>query len=81
MREYFVNREGKKELRVYREGTKHTVDFGRTAKEMADLLNENIKDKSLKDWILPDFSTTTKTDITVGAIMMMATLKNYFKYR
>ncbi|KAF8539758.1 hypothetical protein BDD12DRAFT_923551 [Trichophaea hybrida] len=80
MREYFVDHKGKKKLTVHRFGNKHTVNFASVAKEFSDLLDGGIKDKSLKDWVLPNFSTTTKTDITVGAIMMMATLKNYFKY-
>ena len=78
MREYFVAHEGKKTLTV---GLQHPADFGRMAKEMTELLEANINDKSLKDWILPSFSTTTTTDTIVGAILMMATLKNYFDYR
>ena len=51
------------------------------AKKMTEQLEANIKDKSLKDWILPSFSTTTITDTIVGAVLMMATLKKYFDYR
>ncbi|KAF5310061.1 hypothetical protein D9619_010584 [Psilocybe cf. subviscida] len=40
-----------------------------------------ILDKGLKDWILPDFTTTTKHDSVISAVMMMSTLKAYFTYR
>jgi hypothetical protein len=81
MRSYFVAHEGKKELTVTMVGTRHSVDFGSFAQQMARLLDENIKDKSLKDWILPAFSTTEVTDTTVAAILMMCSLKNYFSYK
>ncbi|TFK58704.1 hypothetical protein BDN72DRAFT_781737, partial [Pluteus cervinus] len=41
----------------------------------------NLVDKSLKDWILPSFTTTTTCDTTCASIMMMATLKTFFHYR
>ena len=40
----------------------------------------NIKDASLREWILPQFSTTTKVDQAVASIMMMATLQKFFSY-
>ena len=36
-----------------------------------------VVDKSLVEWILPNFSTTSHTDTIVSAVMMMATLKKY----
>lgn len=81
MREYFVAHKGKQTLTVKAVGSRYTVDFGGMAKEMTEQLEANIKDKSLKDWILPSFSTTTTTDTIVGAVLMMATLKKYFDYR
>jgi len=37
-------------------------------------------DPSLRDWVLPSFSTTTLNDTTACAVTMMATLKAYFNY-
>jgi Domain of unknown function (DUF4419) len=34
-------------------------------------------DKELKDWILPNFTTTRHNDIVVSSVLMMATLKAY----
>jgi Domain of unknown function (DUF4419) len=45
------------------------------ARQMTKLIDENIVDPTLRDWILPDFSTTTVTDSTVSAIIMMGTTK------
>jgi len=35
-----------------------------------------IVDPSLKDWILPDFSTTTANDTVVCAVMLMSTMQS-----
>lgn len=42
---------------------------------MTNLIEENIVDPSLREWIIPNFSNTTMTDTTVASIVMMATLK------
>ncbi|KAH9130734.1 hypothetical protein LEN26_008235, partial [Aphanomyces euteiches] len=34
----------------------------------------------MREWILPSFSTTTDHDRIVGSVVMMATMKKYFKY-
>ncbi|KAJ6526097.1 hypothetical protein B0H19DRAFT_1339031 [Mycena capillaripes] len=47
---------------------------------MADLVHKNVIDPSLREWILPKFSTTTTNDTTIGAMLMMATMKKYFDY-
>ena len=38
-----------------------------------------VVDKELRNWILPDFSTTTENDTIVSAVMMMSTLKAYVR--
>ncbi|CAM6084376.1 unnamed protein product [Calypogeia fissa] len=47
---------------------------------MGHLIQENVKDPELRDWIMPRFSTTTDNDRIVSSVMMMATLKAYFSY-
>jgi hypothetical protein len=46
----------------------------------AKLIEKNVLDPALREWVLPNFSTTTVNDTTVSAILMMATLKQYFPY-
>ena len=47
---------------------------------MSKLIAGSIKDPSLRSWILPCFTTTTKLDQAVASILMMATLQKYFNY-
>ncbi|KAJ7058763.1 hypothetical protein C8F01DRAFT_281687 [Mycena amicta] len=77
LRASFVAHEGKQALAVY---TTSFHDFGLLSRDMADLIHKNVADPTLRDWALPDFTTTTVTDKTVGAIVLMATLKSYFEY-
>jgi len=79
LRSHFVSHEGQKELVISVDGgNRYTVDFGSMSRQMGDLIQENIVDDGLREWIIPDFSTTTVTDTTVASMIMMATLKvNY----
>lgn len=47
---------------------------------MADLVDKNVSDPTLRAWALPAFTTTTANDTTVASILLMATLKQYFSY-
>ncbi|CAA7263991.1 unnamed protein product [Cyclocybe aegerita] len=80
LRAHFVAHEDKKTLTVRASGTRYTVDFGNMARQMAEEIHKNVVDEKLKDWILPDFTTTSHHDTVVAAVMMMATLKAYFDY-
>lgn len=80
LREKFVAHEGKKELEVVVQGTRFTVDNGSLAREMSYLLEKNVVDPELREWIMPAFTTTTKTDEVVASILMMGTLQKYFGY-
>jgi len=75
----FVAHEGKKELRITAYGTRYTIDFGRMARQTAVLLEENLTDPALRKWAIPTFSTTTITDSTMYAIVLMATMKRYWE--
>jgi hypothetical protein len=77
----FVAHEGQKQLDLREVGTIDTVDFGIMAQRMTELVAKNILDPTLRDWIIPDFSTTIHNDKVVASIVMMGTLKGYFKYR
>ena len=81
LRSKFVAHEGKKELQLeIPESSLEGINFDSLARRMASLLNENLVDESLEEWIIPNFSTTTKVDITVATITMMASMKAYFDY-
>ncbi|EAL62038.1 hypothetical protein DDB_G0290809 [Dictyostelium discoideum AX4] len=47
---------------------------------MSNQIQSNIKDPSIKDLIIPDFTTTTESDKVVFSIALMSTMKNYFKF-
>jgi hypothetical protein len=80
LRDHFVSHKGQKELEIVRAGSISTVDFGEMARSMTGLIQNNIKDPRLQEWIMPSFSTTTDCDRTVAAILMMGTMKKYFTY-
>ncbi|KAJ7758327.1 hypothetical protein B0H16DRAFT_1370536 [Mycena metata] len=79
LRANFVAHEGKIQLRIEADIFEGS-DFGGLAREMVDLIHQNVVDPTLRPWVLPDFSTTTMNDTTVSSILMMATLKSYFEY-
>jgi Domain of unknown function (DUF4419) len=55
-------------------------DHGKLAFQMTKLMAEAIKDPSWREWILPQFTTTEKTDQTIASIIFMGTLQKYFVY-
>ena len=67
LRSVFVAHEGKKELVIYGDGTRYTADYGGMAKQMTQLIEENIIDPSLRPWIIPNFTTTSDTDVVVAS--------------
>jgi hypothetical protein len=73
LRSIFVSHEGQKDLMV----ESSWEDFPeKIIREMAKDMNES----DLPEWIKPDFSTTTKDDITVACIFMMGAMQKYFSY-
>ncbi|KAF7952956.1 hypothetical protein EAE96_006178 [Botrytis aclada] len=76
LRSFFVRHEGKKELVLEIAG----FDFTVFTTNMADMIQENVVDKSFQSWILPAFSTTTRIDTIVCSSVMMSTMKKYFSY-
>lgn len=81
LRSHFVDHEGKKTLcidvRPYRVWD---VDMGKFAQEMTLLIEKNVVDPKLRNWIIPNFSTTTYHDKSVASIVMMGTLQRYFEF-
>ncbi|KAJ7660166.1 hypothetical protein DFH06DRAFT_1472257 [Mycena polygramma] len=81
LRANFVAHEGQRELVLFAAGTRYTVDFGDLALQMTGLVEKNVVDPTLREWALPAFTTTTPNDTTVSAVLLMATLKEYFTYK
>jgi hypothetical protein len=81
LRSQFVAHEGKKEIEVTAAGSRYTVDFGSLAQQMTDQIQKNVVDPTLRDWIIPKFTTTTNNDLVAASVIMMATLKAYFDYK
>lgn len=81
LRNKIVDFEGKKELVVHGDGNLFTADYGRLTVSMTEEIAANIKDPSIKEWIMPDFTTTTNNDKIVFASVMMAAMQKYFNYK
>ena len=50
------------------------------AYQMTYLMQQHVLDESLREWIMPSFTTTTATDSATSAIVMMGTMKEFFSY-
>jgi hypothetical protein len=81
LRPRFVDHEGQKELKVYGRGSLHSADYEMLAKAMSDEIVKNIKNPLVTAWLMPEFSTTTKTDRVTAAVTVMATMKEYFSFK
>lgn len=81
LRDKFVDHEEKKDLVVVSPAaTLGQADFGDLAVQVSGQIDQNIKDKSLVSWVLPNFSTTTANDTVICSAIIMSTLKEYFRY-
>jgi hypothetical protein len=78
LRANFVAHEGKREFEIF---GSHPPDFAALSRQMVELIHKNVVDPTLREWILPKFSTTTETDTTIGSMLMMATMNKYFDYK
>lgn len=81
LRNTFVNFEGKKELVILDVGTLRNAPYDRMTTRMTEQIAANLKDASVREWILPSFSTTTSNDTVVCSAVMMATMQKYFDYK
>ena len=81
LRSFFVTHEDRKELEVFAVGTIKTVDFGPLAVRMTKEMDKHVVDPDLRQWVMPDFTTTTNTDTVTAAVLMMGAMQNYFSYK
>ena len=82
VRNFFVNHEGKKELRVnVRPGTlPHHIDYSNFFDQMANLINQNIKVAGYVDAIRSDFSTSTAMHKIISEITVMSSTQEFFDF-
>jgi hypothetical protein len=79
MRSQFVSHEGQKELIAYAGGSIHCIPLAFLIDQLTTKIDKNLK-KELKDWVIPNFSTTTSKDKIIGGITLMGAIKKYFSY-
>lgn len=81
LHDHFVAHSGQKKLRIqYGGSSRHCFDFGVFAHDMGNRIQENVKDPDLREWIIPNFTTTTRDDEVVASIIMMGTVQKYFSF-
>ncbi|KAN0038524.1 hypothetical protein ACTA71_000702 [Dictyostelium dimigraforme] len=71
----------KKTLEVYMDFPVLETPFEKLTSYMVDEICKNIKDPSIRDWIIPSFSTTTTSDKIIFSSVLMSTLKKDFIYK
>ncbi|KAK5579818.1 hypothetical protein RB653_009505 [Dictyostelium firmibasis] len=81
LREKFVDFDGKKTLVVQTKYPILEAPFDKLTIEMLEQIKLNIKDASIRDWMIPNFTTTTESDKVVFSIVLMSTMKKYFNFR
>lgn len=57
------------------------LDMDQIVKQFTQMIEHNLVDGDVKDWVIPDFSTTTNEDKMICGSVLMATMKSYFTYR
>ncbi|KAN0052775.1 hypothetical protein ACTA71_006882 [Dictyostelium dimigraforme] len=80
LRTQFVDFEGQRTLTVKTEFPILNAPFDILSIEMSKQIQRNIKDPGLRNWIIPNFTTTTESDKVVYSISLMSILKKYFKF-
>ncbi|KAI1056710.1 hypothetical protein LB507_001542 [Fusarium sp. FIESC RH6] len=74
LRDMFVEFDGREKIVVEGDSWESMItSFGHE-------LNNRVKTKWLKDWILPNFSTSTPQDDVTATILMMGLMKNFFDF-
>ncbi|KAK4032811.1 hypothetical protein C8A01DRAFT_40755 [Parachaetomium inaequale] len=74
VRHLFVKHEGQETIYV------EDVTWTAVLLQFKDEIQARIKTEWLRDWIIPDFSTTNADDVMTANILMMGLMKAYFKY-
>jgi len=81
LRKLFVTFDGKEQLVSFHAGVLRSAPYDEFAEAMVKQISEKIIDGAMANWIIPEFTTTTKTDKIAASIIMMSTMKKYFDYK
>lgn len=81
LRSKFVDFGDKKELTVESSGSLFSAAYDVLAVSMSDEIAKHIRDPSIREWVLPSFTTTTPSDVVVGSVTLMASMQHYFAYK
>ncbi|KAJ6617880.1 hypothetical protein Bhyg_17475 [Pseudolycoriella hygida] len=76
----FVDFDGKRELVVSINGSLCDAPYDLFVTSMTKKIDENLVDKSVKDWILPNFTTSTPNDVITCGTIFMAVTQKYFDF-
>lgn len=74
VRHLFVKHEGKEDILV------EDYTWTDVLWRFKDEIQARIQAPWLRDWIVPDFTTTTADDVMTSNILMMGLMKTYFRY-
>jgi len=77
LRETFIAH-GRKMLVVTASGDQYSVDFGELAQQVTHLNDENLVEATLRQWMIPE-TTTTQTDRIAASAIMLANFRQYFE--
>ena len=79
----FVAHEGKKEIKIRRDGfLKNGVnDWPNCFPDFCEKIEKNLVNPDIRKLVEVDFSTTNEVDKVVGQIALMDTVKNYFDFK
>lgn len=81
LRPKFVKHEGQKELCVTIPGSLRTADYSVFARAMIEKIHASLVDDTVREWLMPDFTTTTLNDRTVASVIVMSAMQQYFTYK
>ena len=82
LRKQFVAHEGKVELVLECAAScPESLKVDKMARDIICLMEQHLVDREIRDWLIPDFTTTTHHDIAVASMTMMATMQEFFSYR
>lgn len=81
LRHYFVTHQGQKQLVVSGNGSLRCANYPRLTELMTDEIKKNLTDGSVREWMIPSFTTTTFDDKITASVIMMSAMQKYFSYK
>lgn len=80
LRGQLVKHEEKLEIQVGSSAPFAELDVAGLSQLFVVEMKNHFTDPTVSDWLLPLFTTTTDNDLAINSMVMMATMKEYFKY-